>query len=176
MTEPMISIGDFARRAGVAASALRFYETQGLIASARSTGGRRHYPRGELRRIAFIRAAQAVGLTLDDIRAALASLPDGRTPTKADWEKLSKGWRPLLDEKIAAMTRLRDTLGHCIGCGCLSLKVCALYNPGDIARANGAGARYLLGDKVEETLSAHRKPPSSSEAASARRAPRRRKL
>jgi MerR family redox-sensitive transcriptional activator SoxR len=147
MNKAMIPIGDLARRAGVKASALRFYEAEGLLASARSAGGRRYYPRAEMRRVAFIRAAQAVGLTLDDIRAALASLPDKRTPTKADWERLSRSWRPLLDEKIAAMTRLRDTLSNCIGCGCLSLKSCALYNPGDAARAEGAGARYLMGDR-----------------------------
>jgi MerR family redox-sensitive transcriptional activator SoxR len=151
----MIAIGDFARRAGVKASALRFYETEGLIASARSAGGRRYYPKAELRRVAFIRAAQAVGLSLDDIKSALASLPEKRTPTKADWERLSKSWRPLLDEKIAAMTRLRDTLDNCIGCGCLSLKSCALYNPGDAAAANGAGARYLLGDRARDVLASN---------------------
>ena len=149
---PMIPISDLARRAGVAASALRFYEAQGLLASARSAGGRRYYPRSEMRRVAFIRAAQAVGLSLDDIKAALATLPDNRTPTKADWELLSKSWRPMLDEKIAAMTRLRDTLTNCIGCGCLSLKACALYNPGDAAKAKGAGARYLLGDDAREAM------------------------
>lgn len=156
MTAPlaasMISIGDLARRAGVAASALRYYEAEGLLASARSAGGRRYYPKAELRRVAFIRAAQAVGLSLDDIKAALAALPDKRTPTKADWERLSKSWRPLLDERIAALTRLRDTLSTCIGCGCLSLKVCALYNPGDAAKAKGAGARYLLGDSPKEVV------------------------
>lgn len=146
MAEAMISIGDMARRAGVAASALRFYEQQGLLASARSAGGRRHYPRSDMRRVSFIRAAQQVGLSLDEIKSALASLPENRTPTKTDWEKLSKSWRPLLDEKIAAMTRLRDTLDNCIGCGCLSLKSCALYNPADAAGAKGAGARYLIGD------------------------------
>lgn len=142
----MIPIGELARRAGVAASALRYYEAEGLIASARSAGGRRYYPKAELRRVAFIRAAQNVGLTLVDIKTALASLPDKRTPTKTDWERLSRSWRPLLDERIAGLTRLRDTLSNCIGCGCLSLKACALYNPGDAARAKGAGARYLLGD------------------------------
>lgn len=147
-TTAMIAIGDLARRAGLAASALRFYEAEGLIVSARSASGRRYYPKAELRRVAFIRVAQSVGLTLDDIRAALASLPDNRTPTKADWEKLSRGWRPLLDARIAAMVRLRDTLTNCIGCGCLSLKSCALYNPDDAARAKGPGARYLLGDKA----------------------------
>ena len=143
----MISIGDLARRTGLAASALRFYETEGLITAARSAGGRRYYPKADLRRVAFIRAAQNVGLSLDDIRAALASLPDNRTPTKADWERLSRSWRPILDDRIAALERLRDTLSDCIGCGCLSLKACALYNPGDAARVKGPGARFLLGDK-----------------------------
>ena len=143
----MLPIADFARRAGAKASALRFYEDEGLLISARSAGGRRHYPKADLRRIAFIRAAQSVGLTLDEIRTALASLPDKRTPTKEDWSKLSRGWRPLLDARIAALTRLRDSLDDCIGCGCLSLKACALYNPGDGAARRGAGARYLLGDR-----------------------------
>lgn len=154
MPDPMISIGDLAKRAGVAASALRFYEAEGLIMSARSAGGRRYYPRSELRRVAFIRAAQAVGLSLDDIKAALASLPGKRTPTREDWERLSKSWRPLLDERIAALTRLRDTLTNCIGCGCLSLRSCALYNPGDAAKARGAGARYLMGDSAADVVPA----------------------
>lgn len=156
MPDPMISIGDLAKRAGVAASALRYYEAEGLLSSARSAGGRRYYPRSEMRRVAFIRAGQAVGLSLDDIRAALSTLPDKRTPTKADWERLSKSWRPLLDEKIAAMTRLRDTLSNCIGCGCLSLKACALYNPGDAANAKGAGARYLMGDSAADVIEARK--------------------
>lgn len=143
----MISIGEAARRVGVAASALRYYEAEGLLAAARSAGGRRYYPRSELRRIAFIRAAQSVGLSLEEIRGALASLPDNRTPTKEDWARLSRSWRPLLDARIAALTRLRDTLTSCIGCGCLSLKSCALYNPGDAVSAKGPGARYLLGDR-----------------------------
>lgn len=143
----MLPIALFARRAGVRASALRFYEDEGLIVSARSAGGRRHYPKAELRRVAFIRAAQAVGLTLEEIRTALASLPGKRTPTKEDWARLSRGWRPLLDQRIAAIERLRDTLDNCIGCGCLSLKACALYNPDDNAAKRGPGARYLLGDR-----------------------------
>ena len=142
----LLPIGDFARRAGIAPSALRFYEQQGLLASARSSGGRRLYPRAELRRVAFIRAAQAVGLSLPDIAAALAKLPGGRTPTAADWQKLSRQWQPLLDARIAALTRLRDQLASCIGCGCLSLQRCALYNPDDTAARRGSGARYLLGD------------------------------
>jgi MerR family redox-sensitive transcriptional activator SoxR len=144
-----IPIGELARRSGIAASALRFYEDAGLLSSARSEAGRRQYPRGVLRRVAFIRAAQAVGLTLDDIRAALATLPDGRTPTPADWQRLSRGWQPLLDERIAALTRLRNQLSSCIGCGCLSLSKCALYNPGDKAALKGSGPRYLLGDTHE---------------------------
>ena len=158
MPDPLIPIGELARRAGVAASALRFYEAQGLVAGRRSAGGRRHYARSDLRRIAFIRAAQSVGLTLEQIRAALATLPDGRAPTQSDWQRLARAWQPLLDERIAALTRLRDQLASCIGCGCLSLARCALYNPGDVAAARGAGARYLLGDKPLQ-------PPAQSKPA-----------
>ena len=143
-TSDWLPIGDFARRAGLAASALRYYEAQGLLAGARSDGGRRRYPRSALRRVAFIRVAQQVGLSLDEIRAALATLPDGRTPTPADWATLSARWRPALDARIAGLVRLRDQLDACIGCGCLSLKKCALYNPGDAAAAQGPGARFLL--------------------------------
>ena len=142
-----IAIGELARRSGLAASALRFYEEQGLIESQRSGGGHRHYARADLRRVAFIGAAQNVGLSLEQIRAALASLPEGRTPTAADWARLSREWRPLLDARIEALTRLRDQLDSCIGCGCLSLKKCALFNPGDAADALGPGANYLLGRK-----------------------------
>jgi MerR family redox-sensitive transcriptional activator SoxR len=148
----MIAIGELARRSGTAASALRFYEEQGLLRSGRSAAGRRQYPRSELRRVAFIRAAQALGLSLGQIRGALASLPEHRTPTPADWERLARGWQPLLDERIAALTRLRDQLGACIGCGCLSLAKCALYNPGDAAGQRGAGPRYWLGDSSAEVL------------------------
>lgn len=146
MEKPWITIGDVATRAGVAASTLRFYETEGLISGRRSAGGHRQYARDTLRRIAFIRAAQAVGLALPDIRAALATLPDGRTPNKADWSRLARDWGPRLDAQIAALQRLRFKLDSCIGCGCLSMKACALYNPKDAAAARGAGARYLLGD------------------------------
>lgn len=143
-------IGEFARRAGVAASALRFYEAQGLLPPAhRRAGGQRQYPRSALRRVAFVRAAQAVGLSLAQVRAALADLPDGRTPTAADWAQLSAGWQALLDERIATLTRLRDTLGACIGCGCLSLDRCALYNPNDSAARHGSGARYWAGDRPD---------------------------
>jgi MerR family redox-sensitive transcriptional activator SoxR len=138
-----MSIGQLARRSGVAASALRFYEAEGLIAGTRSAGGHRQYPRHALRRVAFIRAAQTVGLSLPQIKAALATLPDARTPTKADWARLSAGWAPLLDARIAALQQLRERLTGCIGCGCLSLKACALYNPQDEVGASGAGPRLL---------------------------------
>jgi MerR family transcriptional regulator, redox-sensitive transcriptional activator SoxR len=144
-----LPIGTVAERAGMAVSALRFYEAQGLIHGGRSPGGRRQYPREVLRRLAFIQAAQAVGLTLPEIGGALASLPDGRTPNKADWERLARGWAALLDERIALLTRLRGTLGSCIGCGCLSLKACALYNPDDRVAVRGVGARKLqLGEPL----------------------------
>lgn len=142
-----MTIGAVADRTGVAASALRYYEREGLLASERSDGGQRRYPREVLRRVAFIRTAQRVGLSLEEIKAAMASLPAGRTPTKADWERLSRSWRPRLDDQIAVLERLRDRLTSCIGCGCLSLKVCALANPGDEAARLGCGPRYLLGDR-----------------------------
>ncbi len=163
-----LPIGDFARRAGVAASALRFYEAQGLLGSQRSAGGRRQYLRSELRRVAFVRTAQAVGLTLEQIKAALAALPDGRTPTQADWQRLSRGWQPLLDARIAALTRLRDQLASCIGCGCLSLSRCALYNPADAAAARGAGARYLLGDRAADVTAGNPAPAKARAAQQSR--------
>jgi MerR family transcriptional regulator, redox-sensitive transcriptional activator SoxR len=146
MPEHFIDISELAARSGLAASALRFYESSGLIEAVRSAGNRRRFPRSTLRKVAFIRAAQNVGLTLDAIKGALDGLPSGRSPTKDDWEDLSSQWAALLDEKIAALQRLRNSLGACIGCGCLSLERCALYNPDDAARAGGFGARYLLGD------------------------------
>jgi MerR family redox-sensitive transcriptional activator SoxR len=147
MPDDWIDIGPFAQRAGVAASTLRYYEAQGLLAGGRSDSGRRRYPRATLRLVAFIRVAQSLGLSLAQIRAALATLPDGRTPTQADWARLSGDWQPLLDARIAALTRLRDQLASCIGCGCLSMERCALYNPGDAAAVLGEGPRYLLGDQ-----------------------------
>jgi MerR family transcriptional regulator, redox-sensitive transcriptional activator SoxR len=150
--QPSIPIGEFARRAGVAASTLRFYEAQRLLSGGRSSGGRRCYRRSDLRRVAFIRVAQSVGLSLEQVRAALASLPDGRTPTQADWQRLSRQWQPLIDERIAALERLRDQLAACIGCGCLSLAKCKLYNPADAAATRGAGPRYLLGDRWSDVV------------------------
>ena len=139
-----LSIGEVAERAGIAPSALRFYEKERLIHSDRSEGGQRRYHRDVLRLVAFIRAAQRVGLTLDEIRDALATLPDKKVPTAADWARLSRGWRPVLDKRIEEMQRLRDRLDSCIGCGCLSLKTCALSNPHDIAADDGPGARWLM--------------------------------
>jgi MerR family redox-sensitive transcriptional activator SoxR len=142
-TDELLPIGEVAHRSGFAPSALRYYEREGLLSSVRSGGGQRRYPRSVLRRLAFLRAAQNVGLSLDEIAAALATLPSSGTPTRADWARLSKAWQARLDEQIAGLTALRDGLGSCIGCGCLSLSRCALSNAGDQAAADGTGARYL---------------------------------
>lgn len=139
----LLSIGEVARRSGFAASALRYYERERLIASDRSHGGQRRYGRNVLRRLAFIRAARNIGLGLEEIRAAMDALPRGRTPTRRDWTKLSAGWRARLDEQIAALEALRDGLDSCIGCGCLSLERCRLSNPDDTAAPAGPGAVYL---------------------------------
>ena len=138
-----LTVSDVAARSGYTPSALRFYEREGLIHATRTTGNQRRYERSVLRRLAFIRAARNVGLTLDEVAAALATLPDSRTPTRADWTRLSRSWRNRLDDQITALEKLRDGLDSCIGCGCLSLNRCAMSNPGDIARGDGPGARYL---------------------------------
>jgi MerR family transcriptional regulator, redox-sensitive transcriptional activator SoxR len=140
----VLSIGELSARSGVAHSALRYYERLGLIHSQRTSGNQRRYEPAQLRRVAFIRIAAAVGLSLDEIRDALASLPEGRTPTKADWERLSRRWRGRIDDQITMLQRLRDNLTGCIGCGCLSLKSCSLYNPGDELAIEGSGPRRLL--------------------------------
>jgi MerR family redox-sensitive transcriptional activator SoxR len=142
--EPDISIGTLSDRTGVAPSALRFYEAEGLITSTRTAGGQRRYAREVIRRVSFVRIAQQVGLSLDEIRDALSSLPRNRTPTKKDWERLSASWRPRLDAQIAMLERLRDRLTGCIGCGCLSLQVCHLYNPDDAFAARGPGPHLIL--------------------------------
>lgn len=141
----LLSVGEVSDRSGVAPSALRYYESQGLIEATRTTGNQRRYQRQVLRRLAFIRAAQNVGLSLDEIAAALATLPDRRAPTRADWTRLSRTWRDRLDEQIAALRKLRDGLDSCIGCGCLSLQRCAVSNPADLVAAQGPGARFLPG-------------------------------
>jgi MerR family redox-sensitive transcriptional activator SoxR len=139
----LMAIGEVAGRSGMAPSALRYYEEQGLITATRTPGGARRYPRSVLRRLALIRAGRNVGLSLPEIRSALDSLPPGRPPTVTDWARLSEGWRDRLDEQIAALSQLRDGLTSCIGCGCLSLGKCALSNPGDVAASDGSGARWL---------------------------------
>ena len=142
--QDLLTIGELAARSGVATSALRYYERIGLIHATRTTGNQRRYRRSELRRVAFIRIAQQVGVSLEEIRTALADLPDARTPTKADWERLSRHWKARLEERIALMERLRDNLAGCIGCGCLSLRRCTLYNPNDTLAAAGPGPRRIL--------------------------------
>ncbi len=145
-----LTIGDLADRSGVATSALRFYETKGLIESRRTDGNQRRYIRATLRRVALIRAGQELGLSLAELSDALATLPHDKTPNKKDWERLSRMWRKRLDGQIAELIALRDELTDCIGCGCLSLKSCAIFNPGDAASSLGAGPRYLLGDSSDE--------------------------
>jgi MerR family redox-sensitive transcriptional activator SoxR len=147
VTDELLTIGEVAGRTGVATSALRFYESKGLISSTRTEGNQRRFARSVIRVVSVIRAAQAVGITLEQIRSALDSLPAGRTPTRTDWARLSRGWRDHLDKQIAELEALREDLTDCIGCGCLSLTTCALYNPSDWAARNGAGPRYLLGDQ-----------------------------
>ena len=139
-----MTIGQLAARSGVAPSALRYYERLGLIRAGRTGGNQRRYERAELRRVSFIRIAQQVGVSLEEIRTALDSLPESRTPSAKDWARLSALWRDRLDEKIRLMTKLRDDLSGCIGCGCLSLQRCKLYNPDDALAAEGPGARLML--------------------------------
>lgn len=143
----LLTIGEVARRSGVAASALRFYEERGLIASERSGSGHRRYQRPVLRRIAFIVFAQRVGLTLDEIAAELDELPPDRVPNRRDWSRLSRRWAARIDERIAELERLKGGLTECIGCGCLSLDRCRLANPGDSAASRGPGPRYWIGDR-----------------------------
>jgi MerR family transcriptional regulator, redox-sensitive transcriptional activator SoxR len=144
MAESTLTIGELAHRSGVAQSALRYYERLGLIRAGRTSGNQRRYERAELRRVAFIRIAQQVGISLEEIKTALDSLPDSRTPTRADWARLSARWQSKLNERISGLERLRDELTGCIGCGCLSLQRCRLYNPEDQLATVGAGPRLLL--------------------------------
>lgn len=144
------TIGEVAARAGVATSALRFYEDRGLITSERTPAGHRRYAPDVLRRVSFIRVAQRVGLTLGEIAEALDRLPDGRTPNRRDWARLARAWQPVLDQRIALLQAMREKLDGCIGCGCLSLDTCALYNPDDLAGDRGPGPRWLLGDQPPE--------------------------
>lgn len=140
----LLTIGELAARSGVATSALRYYEKLGLIHATRTSGNQRRYERAELRRVAFIRVAAQVGIPLEEVAEALRDLPDSRTPTKADWARLSAHWRRRLDEQIGVLERLRDRLTSCIGCGCLSLQRCALSNPRDVLAARGPGPHHLI--------------------------------
>lgn len=142
-TQQQLSVGQLAARSGVAVTALHFYESKGLISSQRNAGNQRRYPREMLRRVALIKVAQRLGIPLSSIHAALQALPEGRTPTAADWEKLSGQWRGELDERIARLTALRDQLTGCIGCGCLSMQACPLRNWGDQLSHNGTGPQLL---------------------------------
>jgi MerR family redox-sensitive transcriptional activator SoxR len=139
----LLTIGEVAHRSGFPPSALRYYEREGLLRAVRTSGGQRRYERSVLRRLAFIRAARTIGVSLDEVREGLEQLPDARTPTKADWARLSRSWRGRLDEQIEALVALRDGLDSCIGCGCLSLARCRLYNPDDRASLAGPGAQRL---------------------------------
>tara|TARA_R110000868_G_scaffold92734_2_gene257264 strand:- start:62341 stop:62799 length:459 start_codon:yes stop_codon:yes gene_type:complete len=143
----LISIGQLADRTGVSVSAIRFYETRGLVSASRNAGGQRRFLRSDVRRISFVLIAQELGFTIQEIGEQLASLPQGRTPTQQDWSQISARFGEVLDARIAALARMRDRLDGCIGCGCLSLRTCALYNPDDRMAAKGPGPRYLLGDR-----------------------------
>ena len=145
-----LPIGELARRTGIAVSAIRYYEEQGLIAPDRNTGGQRRFLRSDIRRLSFVLIAQQFGFTLPQIRQVLDKLPNGRTPNKADWTRIGETFRVELDRKIETLTELRKRLDKCVGCGCLSLTDCTLYNPDDRASKKGTGPRYLMGDKPEE--------------------------
>lgn len=147
-----LAISALAARSGVAASALRYYESLGLITAERTTGNQRLYRRSVLRRVAIIKVAQSMGIPLRQVHTALAALPDRRDPTPDDWQLLSRAWRDELSERIVTLEKLRDQLSSCIGCGCLSLDRCGLFNPGDRAQSGGPGPRYLLGDVPESPL------------------------
>ena len=147
---PLLSIGELARRTGLSVSAIRFYEARGLVASIRTGGNQRRFMRSDIRRLSFALVAQRLGLTLGEVEAELATLPNGRVPTQRDWEVISTRLRERLDARIAMLERTRDLLDGCIGCGCLSLERCALYNPGDRAARAGAGPRFLLGNRASD--------------------------
>ena len=144
-----LSIGFVAERTGLAVSAVRYYEEQGLVTPSRNAGGQRSFERSDIRRLSFVRIAQGLGFSISEIREALKSLPDNRTPTKADWSRISNEFGSILDARIAQMQSLREKLDGCIGCGCLSLDRCKLYNPEDRAARLGQGPRYLLGDRPD---------------------------
>ena len=149
----ILSIGQLASRTGLAVSAIRYYETQGLVRPTRNDGGQRRFRRSDIRRLSFVKIAQQFGFSIEQISEQLRFLPDARTPTKKDWHRISLVFRAELDARIETLTKLRDNLDGCIGCGCLSLKKCRLYNPEDTARRRGSGPRYLMGDSPESNSS-----------------------
>ncbi|MFT3811111.1 MAG: redox-sensitive transcriptional activator SoxR [Micropepsaceae bacterium] len=149
----LLTIGQLSQRTGLSVSAIRFYEEKGLVSPARNAGGQRRFPRSDIRRLSFVVIAQMLGLSIGDIEAQLRTLPQGRTPTRQDWADISRRVRTAIDDRIAALTRMRDRLDGCIGCGCLSLKTCALYNPEDRAAKAGSGPRYVLGEPPKSALS-----------------------
>ncbi len=149
LSPTLLSIGDLARRTGLSVSAIRFYETKGLIAPMRNKGGQRRFARADLRRLSFIMIAQQLGFSLETIKAQLARLPEGRPPTQKDWSRISRNFRADLDDRIEKLTNLRNRLDGCIGCGCLSLRKCALYNPQDRIAQKGPGPRFVMGDGKE---------------------------
>jgi len=146
----LLTIGDLARRTGLSVSAIRFYETRGLVRAIRTGGNQRRFARADIRRLSFALIAQKTGLSLGEIEAELATLPEGRTPTRADWQAISERMRTVLDARITRLIETRDRLDGCIGCGCLSLDRCALFNPGDRAARAGPGPRFLLGDRAAD--------------------------
>jgi len=148
-TVELLSIGKLASRTGLSITAIRFYEAEGLVTARRNAGGQRRFTRADIRRLSFIKISQGLGFSLSDIRQVLLNLPDKRTPTKRDWEKLSREFAADIDKRIEALSKLQSTLTSCIGCGCLSLAKCRLYNPDDEAAKHGPGPRYLMGDKPE---------------------------
>lgn len=149
MAPRLLSIGQLASRTGVAVSAIRYYETQGLIDPLRNAGGQRRFMRADIRRLSFVQIAQQFGFSIARIRALLDELPQGRAPNEADWARIGRIFRADLDQRIETLEKLRDNLDGCIGCGCLSMKKCALYNPEDRVAARGAGPRYLMGDRPQ---------------------------
>ena len=149
-TKPMLTIGEVASRTGLAVSAIRYYDDEGLVTARRSPGGKRLFIRSDIRRLSFIMIAQRLGFTLEEIREKLAGLPLERTPNKSDWTRIASNFRENLDDRIAMLTRLRDRLDGCIGCGCLSMETCALYNPDDQAARKGPGPRLVLDNRLED--------------------------
>jgi len=154
MPTASLSIGDLSKRTGLAITAIRYYEQEQLITSTRNAGGQRRFKRSDIRRLSFVKISQNLGFSLAEIRQILAGLPDERTPTKRDWERLSKNFAAQIDKRIEGLLALRENLSGCIGCGCLSLSSCKLYNPDDAAATLGSGPRYLMGDNSADVTQA----------------------